>query len=67
MAITPVESPKSGMGISVRSAVENISGGLPFRAARLSNKERLILRKQALKTKKLPLLAVGNNIFAPPN
>ncbi|XP_057491220.1 CRM-domain containing factor CFM2, chloroplastic isoform X2 [Actinidia eriantha] len=61
MAMTPVESPKSGMSISVRSSVENISGGLPFRAARLSNRERLILRKQALKMKKLPLLAVGRS------
>ena len=35
----------------------------PFRASPLSNRERLILRKQALKMKKRPVLAVGNNIY----
>lgn len=33
---------------------------VPFKAAPLSNQERLILRKQALKMKKRPVLAVGN-------
>lgn len=36
--------------------IENV----PFRAAPLSNKERLLLRKQALKMKRRPVLAVGN-------
>ncbi|RRT52031.1 hypothetical protein B296_00050734 [Ensete ventricosum] len=34
---------------------------VPFKAAPLSNRERLILRKQALKMKKRPVLAVGRN------
>lgn len=33
--------------------------GKIFKAAPLSNKERLILRKQALKMKKRPVLSVG--------
>lgn len=36
---------------------------VPFKAAPLSNRERLILRKQALKMKKRPVLAVGNLYF----
>lgn len=32
-----------------------------FRAAPLSNRERLLLRQQALKMRKRPVLAVGNN------
>ncbi|XP_077214866.1 CRM family member 2 isoform X2 [Tasmannia lanceolata] len=35
--------------------------GVPFRAAPLSNRDRLILRKQALKMKKRPVLAIGRN------
>lgn len=34
---------------------------VPFKAAPLSNRERLILRKQALKMKKRPVLAVGRS------
>ncbi|XP_064983777.1 CRM-domain containing factor CFM2, chloroplastic-like [Musa acuminata AAA Group] len=34
---------------------------VPFKAAPLSNRERLVLRKQALKMKKRPVLAVGRN------
>lgn len=34
---------------------------IPFRAAPLSNRERLMLRKQALKMRKRPVLAVGRN------
>lgn len=59
-------------------ATENISGSsfhnkfrgessdeIPFKAAPLSNKERLILRKQALKMRKRPVLAVGrSNVLA---
>ncbi|KAH7847885.1 hypothetical protein Vadar_031279 [Vaccinium darrowii] len=60
-AITPVESPKSGAHIPVHSPVENLSSGVPFRAVRLSNRERLLLRKQALKMKKRPVLAVGRS------
>jgi len=32
---------------------------LPLRATPLSNKERLVLRKQALKMKKRPVLSIG--------
>ncbi|XP_068642993.1 CRM-domain containing factor CFM2, chloroplastic [Aristolochia californica] len=34
---------------------------MPFQAPPLSNKERLLLRKQALKIKKYPVLAIGRN------
>ncbi|KAG2566742.1 hypothetical protein PVAP13_7NG246600 [Panicum virgatum] len=34
---------------------------LPLRATPLSNKERLVLRKQALKMKKRPVLSIGRN------
>ncbi|KAH7688661.1 Poly(A)-specific exoribonuclease PARN protein [Dioscorea alata] len=34
---------------------------IPFKAAPLSNRERLMLRKQALKMRKRPVLAVGRN------
>lgn len=38
---------------------------IPFKAAPLSNRERLMLRKQALKMRKRPVLAVGNsNLFS---
>lgn len=33
---------------------------MPSRTPQLSNKERLLLRKQALKIKRAPVLAVGN-------
>ena len=62
--IPSIESPKSRMELPVQSTAENISTGVPFRTAQLSNRERLLLRKQALKMKKRPVLAVGN-IFSP--
>lgn len=43
----------------VPTTTENASK-MPHRTSRLSNKERLLLRKQALKMKKRPVLAVGN-------
>ncbi|KAF7130072.1 hypothetical protein RHSIM_Rhsim10G0028500 [Rhododendron simsii] len=64
-AITSVESTKNGTNNSVHSSVKNIPCGVPVRAVWLSNRERLLLRKQALKMKKRPVLAVGN-FFAPP-
>ncbi|KAF7129098.1 hypothetical protein RHSIM_Rhsim10G0028200 [Rhododendron simsii] len=64
-AITPVESTKNGTNNSVHSSVKNIPCGVPVRAVWLSNRDRLLLRKQALKMKKRPVLAVGN-FFAPP-
>ncbi|XP_076950977.1 CRM-domain containing factor CFM2, chloroplastic-like [Bidens hawaiensis] len=39
----------------------NESNGKPRRSVLLSNKERLLLRKQALKMKKRPVLAVGRS------
>ncbi|KAG5527334.1 hypothetical protein RHGRI_028282 [Rhododendron griersonianum] len=60
-AITPVESTKNGTNNSVHSPVKNIPCGVPVRAVWLSNRERLLLRKQALKMKKRPVLAVGKS------
>ncbi|KAL8147243.1 CRM-domain containing factor CFM2, chloroplastic [Apium graveolens] len=45
----------------VHKDLEVCSGDVPFKAARLSNRERLLLRKQALGAKKRPVLAVGKN------
>ncbi|KAK2971209.1 hypothetical protein RJ640_029887, partial [Escallonia rubra] len=53
-----VLSPKGELKVS---AVENGSDGLSFKAARLSNRERLLLRKQALQMKKRPVLAIGRS------
>ncbi|XP_057983498.1 CRM-domain containing factor CFM2, chloroplastic [Malania oleifera] len=41
--------------------VDGGSNGTPFKAAPLSNRDRLLLRKQALKMRKQPLLAIGKN------
>ncbi|XP_072972731.1 CRM-domain containing factor CFM2, chloroplastic isoform X2 [Typha angustifolia] len=41
--------------------VEESDNEVPFRAAPLSNRERLLLRKQALKMRKRPVIAVGRN------
>ncbi|KAJ7974502.1 Chloroplastic group IIA intron splicing facilitator CRS1 [Quillaja saponaria] len=41
--------------------VENGSNNLPSRSVHLSNKERLLLRKQALNMRKRPVLAVGKS------
>lgn len=57
----PFNSPKSEQEVSVLGAVEDGSEKIPFRAARLSNRERLLLRKQALGMKKRPVLAVGKS------
>lgn len=45
---------------SIDKSMGKGSSGTPFRARRLSNRERLLLRKQALKLKRLPVLAIGN-------
>lgn len=47
--------------VSVLKDLEVCSGEVPFKAARLSNRERLLLRKQALAVKKRPVLAVGKS------
>ncbi|KAL2505108.1 CRM family member 2 [Abeliophyllum distichum] len=46
---------------SVDKSGEKGSPGMPFRARRLSNRERLLLRKQALKLKRQPVLAIGRS------
>ncbi|KAL2240482.1 UNVERIFIED_CONTAM: CRM-domain containing factor CFM2, chloroplastic [Sesamum indicum] len=46
---------------SVKKALSEATAAMPFRALQLSNRERLLLRKQALKMKKLPVLAVGKS------
>ncbi|KAL0014228.1 hypothetical protein SO802_001297 [Lithocarpus litseifolius] len=58
-AIEPAKSAKIDLK-PVPIAVENGSE-MPHRAVLLSNKERLLLRKQALKMKTRPVLAVGRN------
>lgn len=57
-AIEPAKSAKIDLKL-VPIAVENGSD-MPHKAVLLSNKERLLLRKQALKMKTRPVLAVGN-------
>lgn len=47
--------------VLVHKDLEVCSRDVPFKAARLSNRERLLLRKQALGVKKRPVLAVGKN------
>ncbi|KAL0332002.1 UNVERIFIED_CONTAM: CRM-domain containing factor CFM2, chloroplastic [Sesamum calycinum] len=46
---------------SLKKALSETTAPMPFRALQLSNRERLLLRKQALKMKKLPVLAVGKS------
>lgn len=55
---------------TIRSTVESIEDSMrnenevpPAKVVRLSNKDRLLLRKQALKIKKRPVLAVGISTF----
>lgn len=59
---TMESSSKSNKNDSEQSVPSRIENGLSMssRAIQLSNKERLLLRKQALKMKKRPVLAVGN-------
>ncbi|XP_028771145.1 CRM-domain containing factor CFM2, chloroplastic [Neltuma alba] len=52
---------KSGPKSSASATDEKSSIELPSRPVNLSNKERLLLRKQALKMKKRPVLAVGKS------
>ncbi|KAL0450626.1 UNVERIFIED_CONTAM: CRM-domain containing factor CFM2, chloroplastic [Sesamum latifolium] len=46
---------------SLKKAMSETTPAMPSRALQLSNRERLLLRKQALKMKKLPVLAVGKS------
>lgn len=50
---------QSSENYSEPSVVNRSSIELPSRSVYLSNKERLLLRKQALKMKKLPVIAIG--------
>lgn len=55
-----VKSSKNEFKPPVQRPVDTRSNEMPFRAAPLSNRERLLLRKQALRMKKRPVIAVGN-------
>ncbi|XP_047960641.1 CRM-domain containing factor CFM2, chloroplastic [Salvia hispanica] len=46
---------------TVQKSIPQRSPSVPSRVLQLSNKERLLLRKQALKIKRAPLLAVGKS------
>ncbi|CAI9111095.1 OLC1v1011232C1 [Oldenlandia corymbosa var. corymbosa] len=54
-------SPKVNSDALVQVATKGDSATIPFRAKSLSNKERLLLRKQALMQKKRPLFAIGKS------
>lgn len=49
------------LGTTVQEAVTQRPPMMPSRTPQLSNKERLLLRKQALKIKRAPVLAVGKS------
>ena len=53
-------SERNGLETSVPRTIGNALNKMPSRALQLSNKERLLLRRQALKVKNRPVLAVGN-------
>ena len=55
-----VKTSKNEFKPPVQRVVNARSNEMPSRAAPLSNKERLLLRKQALRMKKRPVIAVGN-------
>lgn len=55
------ESQNNGTELTGQDNMGNTLSGVPYRAARLSNRDRLLLRKQALKMKKRPVLAVGRS------
>ncbi|KAL3526459.1 hypothetical protein ACH5RR_011115 [Cinchona calisaya] len=54
------DSPKTELDPSVHGTVSGFKP-IPCRAKSLSNRERLLLRKQALKMKKHPLFAIGKS------
>lgn len=56
-----VKSSKNEFKPPVQRPVDTRSNEMPFRAAPLSNRERLLLRKQALRMKKRPVIAVGRS------
>ncbi|XP_010255197.1 PREDICTED: CRM-domain containing factor CFM2, chloroplastic [Nelumbo nucifera] len=58
---SPVESIGGKPELSVHKDVQKGNNEVSFRASPLSNRDRLILRKQALKMKRRPVLAVGKN------
>ncbi|XP_042501882.1 CRM-domain containing factor CFM2, chloroplastic isoform X2 [Macadamia integrifolia] len=61
MKKSSVECARNNIRLSVQRGEEKRDGEGFFRAAPLSNKDRLLLRKQALKMKRRPVLAVGRN------
>ncbi|XP_043723292.1 CRM-domain containing factor CFM2, chloroplastic [Telopea speciosissima] len=61
MKKSSVECAKNNIRLSFQRGEAKLDGEVFFRAAPLSNKDRLLLRKQALKMKRRPVLAVGRN------
>lgn len=55
------ENKKEVISLSFQKEVEKNSHAVRARAKPLTNKERLLLRQQALKTKRRPVLAVGES------
>nr|KJB33713.1 hypothetical protein B456_006G027700 [Gossypium raimondii] len=55
-----VESASKNLDVLISPAADNVSNKMASTAKFLSNKERLLLRKQALNMKKRPVLAVGD-------
>lgn len=56
-----VESASKNLDVLISPAADNVSNKMASTAKFLSNKERLLLRKQALNMKKRPVLAVGRS------
>lgn len=57
----PADSLKTEPDSSVHVVKENGYDAIPVRAKSLSNRDRLLLRKQALKMKKRPVFAIGKS------
>lgn len=55
-----VESASKKLDVLISPAADNVSNKMASTVKFLSNKERLLLRKQALNMKKRPVLAVGD-------
>ncbi|KAH1092012.1 hypothetical protein J1N35_019269 [Gossypium stocksii] len=56
-----IESASKNLDVLISPAADNVSNKMASTAKFLSNKERLLLRKQALNMKKRPVLAVGRS------
>lgn len=58
---SPADSLKTELDSSVHVVKESDCNAIPVRAKSLSNRDRLLLRKQALKMKKHPVFAIGKS------